>query len=290
MAVMIVPFVFSNQVGFLSKIYKLGSGKYFYMLKLLLPIPLYIGLPLFMIFIVLLGGLIYIGSHRLLKRYIQKQHERVGRVLFRTSASLLGLILSFTFANQRVDYFRLKQSLVSEASQIVDIHMGLNLYNSPEAKRIQEEVRDYVLFITEDGWKSINKDPFLSRTFSQFFKIYVNIHKLKPENSLQEELRSSLVADIDQVSDYLQVRMYSTRPEQFNLIYTSVFGLFVIMVLFSVYPPNGLNIMFLSLYNAFIGLLLYFILMMNNPLTGPLQLKAEPFFLLKETIESNLKK
>lgn len=260
------------------------------MSELLLRIPLYIGLPMFMIFIVLLGGLIYIGSHRLLKRYIQKQHERVGRVLFRTSASLLGLILSFTFANQRVDYFRLKQSLVSEASQIVDIHMGLNLYNSPEAERIQEEVRDYVFFITEDGWKSINKDPFLSRTFSQFFKIYVHIHELKPGNPFQEEVRSSLVADIDQVSDYLQVRMYSTRPEQFNLIYSSVFGLFVIMVLFSVYPPNGLNIMFLSLYNAFIGLLLYFILMMNNPLTGPLQLKAEPFNLLKETIESNLNK
>jgi len=275
---------------FYVKFINWGRENIFEMSELLLPIPLYIGLPLFMIIIVLLGGLIYTGSYRLLKRYIQKQHERVGRVLFRTSASLLGLILSFTFANQRVDYFRLKESLVSEASQLVNIHMGLNMYNSPEAKRIQEEVRDYVFYITEDGWKSINEDPFHSRTFNQFYKIYVNIQELKPVNPFQEEVRSSLIADIDGVSDYLQVRMYSTRPEQFNLIYTSVFGLFVIMILFSVYPPNRLNIMFLSLYNAFIGLLLYFILMMNNPLTGPLQLKAEPFNLLKETIESNLSK
>ena len=260
------------------------------MTDLLLPIPLYFGLPLFMIFVVVLGALLYVGAHQILKGHIQKQHERVGRVLFRTSASLLGLILSFTFANQRVDYFRLKESLVSEASQIVDIHMGLDMYNTPESDKIQKDIIDYVFYITEDGWKSINEDPFLSRVFSQFYKIYVNIHNLKPENSLQEELRSNLIDDIDEVSDFLQVRMYSTRPEQFNLIYTSVFGLFVIMVLFSVYPPNRLNIMFLCLYNAFIGLLLYFILMMNNPLTGPLQLKAEPFILLKETIESNLKK
>ena len=84
--------------------------------------------------------------------------------------------------------------------------------------------------------------------------------------------------------------MYSSRPEQFNLIYTSIFGLFAIMILFSVYPPNGLNILFLSLYNGFIGLLMYFILMMNNPLIGPLQLKAEPFQILKETIEANMDK
>lgn len=258
------------------------------MIDILISVPMIIGLPLFMLIVIILGALLYQGAHILLKKYISKEHERVGRVLFRTSASLLGLILSFTFANQRVDYFRLKDSLVSEASSLVDIHMGLRIFNTAEANIIQQEVRDYIVIITEDGWKSINSNPFESRTIKQFQSIHQHIYELKTENEIQEQIRNNLIQDIDQVSDFLQVRMYSTRPEQFNLIYTSVFGLFVIMVLFSVYPPNRLNIIFLSLYMGFIGLLLYFILMMNNPLVGPLQLKAKPFEILKETIENNM--
>jgi hypothetical protein len=258
------------------------------MADFLIPIPMILGLPLFMLIVIVIGGSLYFGAHRLMNKHIRKEHERVGRVLFRTSASLLGLILSFTFANQRVDYFRLKQSLESEASSLVDIHMGLRIYNTAEANIIQKEVRDYIFFITEDGWKSINTNPFLSRTFQQFFKIFEHIHELNAENEHQQQIKNDLIQDIDMVSDYLQVRMYSSRPEQFNLIYTSVFGLFVIMVLFSVYPPNRLNIVFLSLYNGFIGLLLYFILMMNNPLMGPLQVKPEPFLILKESIERNM--
>jgi len=250
--------------------------------------PMVLGLPLFMLIVIVFGVLLYLGAHRLLKNHIKKEHERVGRILFRTSASLLGLILSFTFANQRVDYFRLKESLESEASSLVDIHMGLRIFNTAEANMIQKEVRDYIVFVSEDGWKSINSNPFDSRTVKQFESIYQHIYELKTENEIQEQIRNNLIQDIDEVSDFLQIRMYSTRPEQFNLIYSSVFGLFVIMVLFSVYPPNRLNVIFLSLYVGFIGLLLYFILMMNNPLVGPLQLKARPFELLKETIENDL--
>ncbi|NNF34437.1 MAG: DUF4239 domain-containing protein [Saprospiraceae bacterium] len=255
------------------------------MIDFLISMPMIIGLPIFMVIVVVFGALVYVGAHSLLKNHIKKEHERVGRVLFRTSASLLGLILSFTFANQRVDYFRLKESLVSEASALVDIHMGLELINTNEAVGIQKEIKDYIIFVSEDGWKSISLNPFDSRSVQQFQRIHKHIYELKTENEIQEQIRNNLIQDVDEVSDFLQIRMYSTRPEQFNLVYTSIFGLFVIMVLFSVYLPNRLNLIFLSLYNGFIGMLLYFILMMNNPLVGPMKIKAEPFQILQETIE-----
>ena len=71
------------------------------------------------------------------------------------------------------------------------------------------------------------------------------------------------------------------------LIYTSVFGLAGIMILFAVFPPDRLTVGFLIIYVAFIAIILYFILMMGNPLKGPLQIEPSPFLLLKETIEAN---
>jgi hypothetical protein len=61
------------------------------------------------------------------------------------------------------------------------------------------------------------------------------------------------------------------------------------MILFSVYKPDRVSLMFLSLYNAFIAMIIYFIIMMSNPLIGPLQIQPEPFLILKDAIEAEYK-
>ncbi len=255
--------------------------------ELLIHLPLYIGLPLFMILVALLAAGIYLLSRKFIEPHLKKEHERVGRVLFRTSASLLALILSLTFANQRVDYIKIQNSLEAEAAQIVDIVMDLKMYKSLEATKIQEEMKSYILYTLEDGWESILIDPFNSRPVVQYSKIYESIHYLEPVNPMQIALKESMLADIDEVSDFLQVRLYSAQKDPLNLIYTTLFGILAVMILFSVYAPNKLNLLFVSVYNVFLGLVLYFVLMMGNPLRGPLQIKPIPFELLKYTIELN---
>ncbi len=245
------------------------------------------GVVFFVFITIAFGLIIYLSFHFLIKDKLKKNHERVGRTLFRVAASLLALILSITFANQRVEYFKLKNSLEAEASKLVDIHLDLGLYDTQEAQLLQAKIRDYIVYISEDGWKSLENDPFMSRPFVLFREFYVEIYNLEPKTPFQVKLKENLLDDIDLISDYLQVRLYSTRTESNQLIYTSVFGLAVIMILFTVYPPDRITIGFLSLYVAFIGVTLYFILMMSNPLKGPLQIEPGPFLLLKETIEAN---
>ncbi len=255
--------------------------------ELLIHLPLYVGLPLFMILVAALAAGIYLLSRKLIESSVKKEHERVGRVLFRTSASLLALILSLTFANQRVDYIKIQNGLEEEAAKMVDIVMDLDMYQTPEATSIQPELKNYILFTLEDGWDAIVLDPFNSKPFMQFEKIYKKVHELETTNSQQVILKSAMLADIDEVSDYLQVRLYSAQQEPLNLIYTTLFGILAVMILFSVYPPNRLNLVFVSVYNIFLGLILYFVLMMGNPLRGPLQIKPKAFELLQHTIELN---
>ena len=256
------------------------------MTNLLIDLPVYLGLPLFMIIIVIIGTVIYKVAYQLMEGRLGKNHERVGRVLFRTSASLLALILSFTFANQRVNYFKLKNSLEMEAAKLVDIYMDLEIYDDSHAQRTMEKIRKYVVYITEDGWESLHEDPFRSPMFQKFREIYLDLHQLPEETRLQEELKSNITADIEEVSDYLQIRIYVAGEKSNNLVYTAAFGFFIICILFAVYPPDGISMIFLGLYNAFVGIVLYFILMMANPLLGPLKIEPEPFQILRLTIEN----
>ena len=257
------------------------------MIDFLIDLSLMRGLVIFIISIILFSLIIYLTFNFLIKDKIKKKHETVGRILFRVAASLLSLILSITFANQRVNYFQLKSSMVAEASVMVDLKMDIDLFDTKEALGIQRKIRDYVLYISEDGWKSVHEDPFKSRPFEIFREINLDINNLETNTPLQERLKESMLDDIDKVSDYIQIRLYSSREKSNPLIYTSVFGLAGIMILFSVFPPDRLTIGFLFIYVAFIAIILYFILMMGNPLKGPLQIEPGPFLLLKETIEAN---
>ncbi len=257
------------------------------MIDLFNELPFFIGLPIFMILVAVLAAIIYLVSNNLVRNHIKKEHERVGRILFRTSASLLALILSLTFANQRVEYFKIKNGLEIEAAKLVDVYRDLDLYETTEAESLIDELKLYIKITVENGWTSIEKDAFSSKEVLQFMKIYKRIHSLQAENEMQVRLRNNMLSDIDDISDYMQIRLYTALEEPRELLYTSIFGILVVMVLFSVYTPDKLNIFFVTMYNLFLGLVLYFIIMMGNPLKGPLQIKAKPFQLLAETIIKN---
>ncbi len=257
------------------------------MIDFLIEVSMGTGLGILLSITIAFSLIVYLSFHYLIKDNITKKHETVGRILFRVSASLLSLILSITFANQRVDYFKLKSTMVAEASTMVDLKIDLDLFDTDDAYLIQKKVRDYVLYISTDGWKSLHEDPFKSRPFALFREIYEDLIHLETKTPLQEKLKENMLDDIDLISDYIQVRLYSSREGSNPLIYTSVFGLAGIMILFSVFPPDRLTIGFLVIYVAFISIILYFILMMGNPLKGPLQIEPGPFILLKETIEAN---
>lgn len=249
--------------------------------------PLILSLPVFLSVSVISSIIIYLISHKVIAKQLKKQHERTGRVLFRTSASLLALLLSFTFANQRVNYYKIKDSLESEASHLVDISLDLQLFGTPRAKELQEKVKHYIRSILHNEFKAENENPFFTPSVSIFIMLYNNICDLETTTPKQELLKKNLLVDIDAVSDYMQIRGYRSRPEPLNLIFIATFGFVVSCILFSVYKPDKISITFLSLYNAFVAVVMYFIIIMNNPLIGPLKIANEPFKILIEIANLN---
>jgi len=243
--------------------------------------PLEYSLTAFLCFALLASIMIYLVSHKLIKSSLGKKHERTGRVLFRTTASLLALLLSFTFANQRVNYYKIKDSLELEASQLVDIWLDLQLYDTPRAREIQDKLRFYIRSILHEELPTEGNILF-TRPAAIYIQLYMNISDLQPENRKQEQLKANLLSDIDEVSDFMQVRAYRSRPQPHNLLYIAGFGFIVSSILFAVYKPDGISITFFSLYNAFVAIVLYFIIMMNNPMIGPLKIENEPFLTIIE--------
>jgi hypothetical protein len=249
--------------------------------------PLLYSLSSFIIIAIISSLLIYFIAHRAIKSHLKKPHERVGRVLFRTTASLLALLLSLSFANQRVNYYKIKDALESEASSLVDIWLDLQLYNTSETLALQQKVKHYIRSILHEEIDYNGENPLFGPPLGIFIMLYNQISELEPETSKQELLKQNLLTDIDEVSDFMQVRNYRSRPEPLILIYIATFGFIVSSILFSVYRPDRISISFFTLYNVFVAIVLYFIIMMNNPLIGPLKIQNEPFRMIIDIASMN---
>jgi len=249
--------------------------------------PIEYSLSSFLLIAILCSLFIYLVSHKAVKNSLKKQHERTGRVLFRTTASLLALLLSLSFANQRVNYYKVKDALESEASQLVDIWLDLQLYGTPEASDLKEKVKFYIRSILHEDIDYNHENPLFGPPVGIFIMLYNQISELEPQTAKQKLLKQNLLTDVDEVSDFMQVRNYRSKPEPLILIYIAAFGFIVSSVLFSVYKPDRITISFFTLYNAFVAIVLYFIIIMNNPLIGPLKIQNEPFKMIIELANMN---
>lgn len=224
-----------------------------------------------------MGITTYFTFRKTLGQYHAKENEKTGRLLFRTTATLLALLLSFSLTESRSEYHSLMDSMESETSQLVDIYMDLGYYKTPEADKIKGLVIQYVSDVIKEDWNINPENPFDSRSTDSFLQIYEHINQLVVTNEVQKRLKKRLLEDIDEVTDFLQKRKYQTRVKSFAFSWTAIIGYFVLMILYSVYSPSRLNLVFISLYSLFLGAIFYFILMLNQPYSGPFKIQPKPF-------------
>jgi len=228
-------------------------------------------------------GIIVVTSiRRLIENRITKQHERVGRLLFRVSASLLALLISLSYANEKVNYNKVVDSLEEEASLIAGVMLKLKIHHSPLAEEVREGLINYVEFTIDDGWNDAINNPYLSKMWGTIVYINMIARELPDDTRKQEILKTEIIEDINMITQTLQIRFYSTYFHLPYLTYILVFGLFIVWSFFSVYRPDRISLFFLTLYNIFIAVLLYFVVMLGNPMVGPLKITPESFSVLKD--------
>ena len=252
------------------------------MIEFLLGLSMFQGLILTIGTIALSGHLVYLSMHKLVRPYFEKSHEKIGRVLFRTSAGLLAFLISLNYANYRLSYLQIEDSLEAEAAQIVDIYIALRMMGTHDALDARADVEAYIQSIIDNEWSEVSEKPFTSETMMKFGKMHQKILALKVESDYQQNIKKSLMEDLDNVSDYMQVRVYKTSIKFPFLLYIVFVGMLFIYAFYTVYKPDFVSILFLTLYNIFIAMIVYFVVAMSNPLVGPLKIEPTPFQIIME--------
>lgn len=250
-------------------------------MNFLFDIPVWLGLLIISIIITFAGLLVVTLVRKKIENKLTKEHEKVGRTLFRVTAGLIALLVSLSYANERIQQYKLIDSIENEATLIINVVIKLNIYNSKESDIIKEKLTDYINYTINDDWKHVNTNPFFSSGANSMKEIMELVYKLTAVDKNQQKLKEDIINEINEVSKLMQIRVFSKQTLTPILIYILGIGLAFIWVFFSVYKPNTISLVFLSLYNIYIAVLIYFIFMLSNPLVGNLKIEPHSYNVLK---------
>ena len=253
----------------------------FIILEFLLELPLALGLFLFILFISSAGIIIVYLFKKLIGNRMTKQHEKVGRLLFRVIAGLIALLVSLSYANERVHQSKIIDSMEEEAAIIIAVSMRLSQFNSFEAKTAYTKINEYVALTIDDNWENIENDPYFSRITQSMIEAHRQILKIPTENESEILEKKMILSDVNDIIKLSQIRVYSQHTSTPHLIYILFIGLLFMWVFFTVYTLDLISLLFLTFYNILIAVLIYFVFSLSNPLIGPLKVDPYAFTIVK---------
>ena len=250
-------------------------------MDILFQLPTWLGICILTTIIIILGILVVTLSKKIILKRITKKHERIGRLLFRVTAGLIALLLSLSYANDRIEQNKLRDSMELEAALIVNVMIKLNLHDSNEARSLRKTLATYINYTLNNNWEDVKANPFFSKSSDTMFDAFQQAYRLPENDALGSKIKNDVISEINQIAQLMQVRIYSQRTMTPYLIYILCFGMLFMWVFFTVYDLDLISLGFLSLYNAFIALLIYFIFMMSNPFVGNLKMNHDAFEIIK---------
>jgi hypothetical protein len=259
------------------------------MIEFILSLPTWIGCAIAMVSTTLLGLVVYVISYKFNEKYKKVELTDPITSLFRMVGILVSLMLSLAFGEVINEWQTIRNAIDREAAAILDTYDYLKYFDSEDTKEIRAVLIDYVQAVIDDDWPALANDRLGQRTSALKRQFSDKIIELKPANSIQKDMKSGLLADIDTMSDYRFIRLNHSmaKPPVYTLVI--IFGFIVSMACFGAYQPHIPLITLASLYTFFIGMVFYLILAMSDPFQGGTILDPTSFEYVIEAVDSGLR-
>ena len=236
-----------------------------------------ISLLLFLTGIVLIGFIPYFLGYWLLGRTADEKTKDIAGHLFRAVGMLLGLMLSMNFASVRSEYVKIQDSVELEAKEVGELVNDFKRYKSDAAIQLQDNLLEYMQVVITDEWPRLAQGTLSLKAQSLFLKVEDGILALQAESQFQQDLRTRLLKDIDEISDHRSARIYAGNVQMDWFIVVVLIGYLISSFLLCVNPVRASSLIFMTSYSCFIGIVLFSVVDLNHPYNGITYVSVKPF-------------
>lgn len=216
------------------------------------------------------------------RRFLSDEPPPRTRDVIETVAVRVGtvhsLILALVFAEAQTTHNSLQQEVAQEVTAIEHIALHLAQWEGPEQAALRGQLADYVRAVLANEWR-VNAQPGGSHEVRQAFDaLDLGILDLRADTPRQQSLRTRMIEDMDVLQEHRKARLsllHRGIPALFW--WMALVGFIITVGFFCVFPATAVHIAILSIYGAYTGLVLFFILALSHPFAGPAAIDPAPY-------------
>ncbi len=243
--------------------------------------------PLLLFFLIVSFGAIIAGLGTLLfRKYasikVLRSHNEVTGFLFLAIASFYGLLLGFVVSVVWDQFNETHSNLSKEGSSAMGLYRDIKYYpDTVEAKQVMIIYLDFVFNVINEEIPNMALRQPSRKTSESFNNVFFKMEHLNPKNPFQAQLVAEMFNHLNELATYRGLRTASIETEiPAPMWLPLIFGAFITLLcamLLDIEHFNmhiGLNI----LLGAFIGLLLFIIILLDHPYTGRLGIEPKSYY------------
>lgn len=215
-----------------------------------------------------------LGRRFLVNRIDEHSKDMASSIIFRVSA-LHGLILALVFAQELLNYNKVRTVVAQEAIAVGDVFFDLGRLDPDATLEIRKSLANYAHIVVHEEWERLGNGEGLSpAAWRHWEAAYQGALDLEVKGHRNETLSAHVVSTIRKISGYRRARENAADFGLNPLFWTvAFFGIMFISVPYLTFPPTFMNITMLSIFGAYTGLVIFVIAAAANPYNAPAKLQ-----------------
>lgn len=249
----------------------------------ILQFPAWLGAILAMLLAIAASVLPFVVLRRMLSEELPTKTRDVAETVALRIGTVHGLILALVFAEAQSTHTNLQQEVSKELTTIEHIALELEQWGGPQKDVLRDQLAAYVTAVLQNEWHasaSLRGSREARRAYNTLDHAILNLQADTPQ---QQSLRARMIMNMDTLQDHRKARLSLAHRGLPSLFWWMAMAGFAIIVgFFLVFPANLVHIAILSVYGAYTGLALYFILALSHPYAGPAAIDTAPYEVVLE--------
>ena len=244
----------------------------------ILQLPAWLGAILAMLLAIAASALPFILLRRRMGEELPPKTRDVAETVAVRIGTVHSLILALVFAEAQSTHTNLQQEVSKELTTIEHIALELNQWNGKEGEVLRSQLAAYVTAVLQNEWQASASLRGSREARRAYNTLDIGILDLRAETPQQQSLRARMIMNMDDLQDHRKARLSLAHRGLPSLFWwMALTGFAIIVGFFLIFPANLVHIAILSVYGAYTGLALYFILALSHPYAGPASIDTAPY-------------
>jgi len=252
----------------------------------------WVGAPLFIFTLIIFSMCSHFFFRMIMGTHVSEESRLYSSALIGRLGTLHALILALVFSQEMRLYQLSSETMGKMASAISNVYQNLQEYdmeNQDETLPIRHLISSVVNGFYKYDQFSLKEGELSDVTWVKYRTVNRSLLSLVAKNNLQKELRQQMINDWHNVSQYrydIEVAAGNEVPDSFWIL--AALGFSAVTIPSFVFGSKPTNLLMLSVFAAYNGLVIYFIFALDNPFTESIHIDLKIFNRLHSIIAMTL--